>query len=426
MSDPKATELLRLRAAMWDRANDLPAYPLLVDALRGLLATRRRVGVLHVELDDVDLVESLYGWQAFDALTARLGSALREAVGTALPDSAILAVARVPADRFVVFLPATHERREPDANFLASAAASLAERLDRALAADDLAGFAPRARSRIGFSTLSENPFYRFERRVHAAVEEARALPDRREAERERVFRAEIHRIVRDGAISIVFQPVVHLASREVVGVEAFARGPHESVFEAPRALFAAGDRFGAATDLDRLCRETALASSDLRRVPGRIFVNTRPECFDEPLRLWPSNDLPPSRIVIELSERAIGDDVARIAASREPLRDAGFGFSLDDVGTGYESLLTLERVRPDFVKVEPLLVRGIDASFIRQELFGSLVEASRRVGADVVAVGVETEEEASIVRSLGARLGQGFAFGRPRSLAELLGGAAS
>ncbi len=426
MSDPKATELLRLRAAAWDRANDLPSYPLLVDVLRGHLATRRRVGMLHVELDDVDLVESLYGWQAFDALTSRLGEALRASVGAELPASAILAVARVPADRFVVFLPATHEGREPDAIFLSSAASALTERLDRALAADDLAAFAPRARARVGFSTLSENPFYRFERRLHAAVEEARAHPDRRETERERVFRAEIQRIVRDRAVSVLFQPVVRLDSREVVGVEAFARGPHESAFEAPRVLFAAGDRFGAATDLDRLCREAALASSDLERVPGRIFVNTRPECFEEPLRLGRANGLPSSRIVIELSERAIADDVARIAASRESIRDAGFGLCLDDVGTGYESLLTLERVRPDFVKVDPLLVRGIDGSFIRQELFGSLVEASRRVGADVVAVGIETEEEAATVRSLGARFAQGFAFGRPMSLPELLGGAPS
>jgi EAL domain-containing protein (putative c-di-GMP-specific phosphodiesterase class I) len=129
---------------------------------------------------------------------------------------------------------------------------------------------------------------------------------------------------------------------------------------------------------------------------------------------------------VIELSERAIADDVARVAASRDALRDAGFSLCLDDVGTGYESLLTLERVRPDFVKVDPLLVRGIDGSFIRQELFGSLVDASRRLGADLVAVGVETEEEAAVVLSLGARLAQGFAFGRPMSLPELLGGSSS
>jgi EAL domain-containing protein (putative c-di-GMP-specific phosphodiesterase class I) len=426
VSDPRATELLRLRAAAWDRGSDLPFYPLLVDVLRGHLETRRRIGVLHVELDDVDLVESLYGWQAFDALTSRLGAGLRAGVGAELPESAILAVARVPADRFVVFLPATHASREPDATFLASAAAALSERLDRALAAEDLAAFAPRARSRIGFAMLSENPFYRFERRVHAAVEEARAHPDRREAERERVFRAEIHRIVRDGAVSMVFQPVVRLDSREVVGVEAFARGPRESAFEAPRALFAAGDRFGAATDLDRLCRETAFADADLDRVPGRIFVNTRPECLSDPLRLGPPAPFPRSRIVIELSERAIADDVARVAASRDALRDAGFSLCLDDVGTGYESLLTLERVRPDFVKVDPLLVRGIDGSFIRQELFGSLVDASRRLGADLVAVGVETEEEAAVVLSLGARLAQGFAFGRPMSLPELLGGSSS
>ena len=427
MSEPKETASLRLRAATWDRETGLPCYSLLVDALRRHLETRRHIGVLHVELDQVESVENLYGWQAFDALASCLGEDLRASVGEELPPSTLLAVVRVPADRFVAFVPATHAGHEPDAAFLASTAAALSDRLDRSLGRDDLAAFAPRARVRIGLSLLSENPFYRFERRIHAAVDEARAHPDRRVADRDRVWRAELHRIIRDGAITVLFQPIVHLESREVIGYEALARGPLDTAFEAPRALFALGERFGGSSDLDRMCREAALDDSALDRVRGRIFVNTRPESLAEPIWRRSSrgeagrDPFPASRVVVEVSERSIADDVARVAASRDALRDAGFGLSLDDVGTGYESLLTVERIRPDFVKVDPVLVRGIQDNLVQQELFSSLTEAARRVGAEVVAVGIESEEEAKTVRALGASLAQGFAFGRPAALSELV-----
>jgi EAL domain-containing protein (putative c-di-GMP-specific phosphodiesterase class I) len=176
------------------------------------------------------------------------------------------------------------------------------------------------------------------------------------------------------------------------------------------------------------MCRRAALEESALDRARGRIFLNTRPESLAEPV--WRRRGagegedgipLPSSRVVVEVSERSIADDVARVAASREALREAGYGLSLDDVGTGYESLLTVERVRPDFVKVDPMLVHGIEDNLVQQELFASLAEAARRVGAEVVALGVESEAEAETVRALGASLAQGFAFGRPAALAELL-----
>ncbi|HJQ73762.1 MAG TPA: EAL domain-containing protein, partial [Gaiellaceae bacterium] len=92
----------------------------------------------------------------------------------------------------------------------------------------------------------------------------------------------------------------------------------------------------------------------------------------------------------------------------------AGFALALDDVGTGREGSVALDRLRPDFVKVDPSVIRGIDGSLIRQEIFSTIVRLGAAIDASIVAVGIESAEEATTLRSLGARFGQGYHFAQP------------
>ncbi len=426
-SDESArTAYLKLKTATWDRTTGLPAYGVLVETLRTLLETRRRLGVVHVEPAGVELVESIYGWQVFDSLFAGLAGELRDSIGEELPEDALLTVARVPGDRFVVFLPTGPGGREPDPAHLDGIAGRIKARLDRVVEREGLALLGEEGGVRVGYALLSPNPYYRFERRVHAAVDEARGLPGRHESERERFFRAELERIIRDESVSVVFQPVVDLRTRSILGFEAFSRGPKDTVFEAPRAMFALSDRLGTAVDLDRLCRDAAFRAS-AAGVGGRLFVNVRPENLADPRPLTgaQAGGAGASRagLVLEVSERTLGDRVSAVAGCRDALRDAGLGLAVDDVGTGYASLLTLERLKPDFIKVDAMLVRGIDRNPIQQDLFASLVEMGRRIGAAVVAVGVETEAEAGAALELGARYAQGYLFAEPAPIERFTGG---
>src|SRR5260221_485348 len=96
---------LKLKGALHDRTTRFPSYAMLYDELRTLLDQRRQIGVLHVEPANIDLVESLYGWQVFDRTMAQLAAILKTMPGVELPQNAELAVGGVPADRFVAFLP---------------------------------------------------------------------------------------------------------------------------------------------------------------------------------------------------------------------------------------------------------------------------------------------------------------------------------
>jgi EAL domain-containing protein (putative c-di-GMP-specific phosphodiesterase class I)/GGDEF domain-containing protein len=423
LGDHERNEFLRLRSALHDRITGLPSYPLLFDALRSALDRRRHLGVLHVDVANLDLVESLYGWQVFDRVLARIADVLRRLPGTELPRGALLAVNGVAGDRIVAFLPENGSGKEVEPADLARMAGATRVCLEQAFDEEEWAGLSPRLAFRVGHALLSEDPFYRFERRVHAAVEEARTLSVRRRRRAETVRGAELRRIIREAEIFSVFQPVVDLATGETIGHEALARGPKDSGFEMPAAMFAMSARLGVGVDLDRLCRRRAVQGSGALGETGRgkIFLNVLPgslfdpEWFEESFAgLLSESSLSPRDLVLEVSERGADPDIDRLVSGLEALRDRGFGVALDDVGTGYASLATIEKVRPDYLKVDVSLVRGVDENLIKQELLSSLVHIARRIGAAVVAEGIESEKEAEAIRATGAPLGQGYLFAGP------------
>jgi EAL domain-containing protein (putative c-di-GMP-specific phosphodiesterase class I) len=412
---------LQLKSALHDRITGLPAYPLLAGELRGLLDGRRQIGVLHVEPANLAWVESLYGWQEFDRTMALLATALKDLPGGELPSGALLAVASVPADRFVVFLPDGPRGREITSDDLAAWAAAVKLRLEAVLDEDPAGPASPRIAIRTGHALLSENPFYRFERRLHSAVDEARRLPEQRAARRDRVWGAELKRFIRESRVRTVWQPVVDLESGSVVGFEALARGPADSMFEMPRAMFALSDRVGASGELDRLCHAAAIRGAAEVAGAGKLFVNVLPATLHD--EEWRRGAVPelllasgrrPSDVVVEISERALGAQAEAFVPACEALRSQGFGIAVDDAGTGRDGAATLRSLRPDYVKVDASVVRGVEASLIKQEIFGTLVGLGGAVGAAVVAVGVESPEEAATLKTLGARYGQGYHFAGP------------
>ena len=113
------TGYLKMKSVLHDRATGLPAFALMFDRLRTLLEHRRGIGVLHFTVADLAMVESLYGWQVFDRVVARVARELRDCVGNDLPADALLSLNGVAGDRFVVFVPQRPDGAEADGPFLA-------------------------------------------------------------------------------------------------------------------------------------------------------------------------------------------------------------------------------------------------------------------------------------------------------------------
>ena len=229
-----------------------------------------------------------------------------------------------------------------------------------------------------------------------------------REAKQRRVREA-----MEPGALTAVFQPIVHLDSGDVAGYEALARfavGPDR----APDAWFAEAADVGLGTELELVAVRAAMDAAVALPGDAYLSVNVSPAtAVTSELSDIIGHDLAP-RLVLEITEHAAVSDYEDLVGRLDPLRRRGVRLAVDDTGAGFASLQHILRLRPDVIKLDMALTRGVDADPVRRSLGAALVSFGQELHAHVVAEGVETASELDTLRALGIRFGQGFHLGRP------------
>ncbi len=236
---------------------------------------------------------------------------------------------------------------------------------------------------------------------------------------REYIALADVHAIIDEGLVAPVFQPIVDLVSGDTVGFEALARGPAGSALHTPGALFAAAREAGREVDLDWACRAAAysgaLAADPLGDLP--LFVNSEPVTFGStcPSHLQAVVDAASRRlrIVGEVTERTVARDPHALLTATETARAHGLPVAMDDVGVEPASLALLPFVDPDVIKLDMSLIQGVPSRATARVVHAVQAHAERS-GALILAEGIETLEHLRTARLFGARLGQGWYFGRP------------
>ncbi len=218
-------------------------------------------------------------------------------------------------------------------------------------------------------------------------------------------------------ALYMVYQPIVSWSKRDIFGYEALVRSSETSLPH-PGALFDAAERLDRVSDLGRQIRGKCTAPMPQAHQDTSLFVNlhTR-DLLDETL-YDPHSELSrwASRVVLEITERATIDDVDDIAERMARLRRLGFRIAIDDIGAGYSGLNCFATIRPDLVKLDITLVRGINADPVRRRLVSLLIELCDDLGIAVVGEGVETLAERDTLVALGLDLLQGYLFARPNA----------
>ncbi|MEW1958307.1 EAL domain-containing protein [Kineococcus sp. NPDC059986] len=211
-------------------------------------------------------------------------------------------------------------------------------------------------------------------------------------------------------ALRLVLHPVVDVAAGRVAGYEVLSRFasdvPTEQWFRAARAL-------GRDADLDRVVLTAALRL--LPQLPAGTFltVNASPTSLADQrvMDVLLSHDL--TGVVLELTEHA-DCDPRHLAGPLQLLRARGALVALDDVGTGHSGLLRMAVVRPEILKVDLQLVRGLHHDLVKRSLVQFLGECAGRLDAWIIAEGVETVDELDVLRGMGVPLVQGFLLARP------------
>lgn len=219
----------------------------------------------------------------------------------------------------------------------------------------------------------------------------------------------------------MAFQPLVNVRTREIFAYEALVRGAQGQ---------GAGWVFGQIGEgghyhFDQLCRVTAIRAAarlglhltgdallSINFLPNAVYEAVT--CLRATLRTAQEVDFPPSRLLFEVTEHEHVTDEAHVQRIIETYRRSGFQTALDDYGAGHATAGLLLALRPDVVKVDMKLVRGVHTDLWREELIRHLALFAQRVGLLVVAEGVETAEEARCLLTLGVTHMQGYFFARP------------
>lgn len=248
---------------------------------------------------------------------------------------------------------------------------------------------------------------------VQALTGRAPAGPASRREYRAR--RRRIESVLRGRGPTMVFQPVVELRTERRVGFEALARFDREPQ-RPPDEWFAEAWEVGLGSELE--LHAVAAVMREMDRLPGDGYVSINlsagtvvSKAFREML-----SDLPLERLVIEMTEHTPVADYAALGRALEALRARGGRIAVDDAGAGYASFRHVLQLSPELIKLDMSLVRGVGADPALRSLAAGVGMLAAQIGADVVAEGIETEDELRALRTLGVRFGQGwYRLGRPR-----------
>ena len=225
--------------------------------------------------------------------------------------------------------------------------------------------------------------------------------------------------LLRPGVLVPAYQPLVELATGDVVGFEALARWPGVPGAD-PGTVFAAAYAAERVTELDSACRVAAIGGAVSAGLSGgqALFVNVEvaalgseaPAGADQVLNSAGVNGM---RIVLELTERAMMNRPAEVLQFVRWARERGFGIALDDVGAEPDSLALLPLVEPDVIKLDLALIQNTPSMDQARTMAAVLAHAESRDTA-ILAEGIETPEHVERALTFGARYGQGWLYGRP------------
>ena len=252
--------------------------------------------------------------------------------------------------------------------------------------------------------------------RHRAGLEEKIRQQDERDAQarhRRDAKHRQVLEALEPGSMAMVFQPIVHLDSGHVAGFEALARFRCEPD-RSPDAWFAEAAEVGLGTALELAAVELAIQEFATTGSDAYLSVNVSPQTALSPeLDALARGDVA-ERLVFEITEHAAVRDYDHLISRLGGPRARGIRIAVDDTGAGFASLQHILRLRPDIIKLDMALTRGIDVDPVRRSLAAALVSFGQELRAHVVAEGVETERELETLRLLGIRYGQGFCLGRP------------
>jgi EAL domain-containing protein (putative c-di-GMP-specific phosphodiesterase class I) len=392
-----------------------------VEDLRRVLVQQGSLGLLLIDTSALAQIEHQYGSSAFAKVMGMARDLVLELKGHEVRHDDIICLNDRGGDAFLVFF--SPKRREGPLRIadLKAAAERVEGHINRKLTRLASPYLGSLRRVSVGFSLAFYNPLVMPERLVSRLVEEAWSCVHVLRAQRELQDRCELQEVLLTDQLSTVFQPIVELRQRSVLGYEALSRGPAGSVYQMPLRLFEMAAEADLVFELDRKCRRRALVSASNLPHAAKLFVNVFPSAMYDPefqgqalVALAEAHGLTPDRVVLEITEKSAIENYGVFVEALVELTRHGFAIAVDDVGAGYSGLDTIAKLRPGYLKIDIGLVRDVHVSSVNRAMVRAIIDLGHGIDAKVFAEGIGNEEETQVLRALGVDFGQGYHLARP------------
>lgn len=423
VTELKAVQDALRREATHDALTTLPNRTLILDRLEQAVMrahrSERDIAVLYVDLDRMKVVNDSLGHEMGDRLLVetarRLSSCVRpsDTVGRLGGDEFVVIAQDLDSPRAGVRIAMriVHEFNSPfdldGTEAFVTASVGVAFRSD-----DDDTGGALLRDADVAMYRAKEAGGGRYE--LFDSAMRAWAT-DRFEME------SALRRAIERDELTVHYQPQVRPLTGETVGFEALARWHRPTIGDvSPGVFIPLAEETGlismiGAHVLEQACRE-ARAWGDRSIEPLRVAVNvsgrqlTQPGLIEVVERVLDETGLDPKRLTLELTESVLVDDPALARTRLDALRDLGVRTAIDDFGKGYSSLSYLQRFPIDVVKIDQIFIAGLaQVDSPDTTIVGSVIDLAHALGFEVIAEGVETQEQLDALIELGCDLIQGF-----------------
>lgn len=416
-----AKEKKDLEELLYDGVTGLPTIPLLFSEIESVLEGHNQVGLLCIDVVKYSKIEEIYGYKTFDTVMKMVADILESLLGGSLREADVISQLMISGNTFAIVLSPPRKKAELQKEDLLKIKKRVNSRITNAIRDSlDYALF-QKFGCYVGTAILNYDKNVRLERQLYTALEEA--LEDSasaRDGDAKRRLE-ELKKIIEEEEVYTLFHPIVKLPEYKIIGYEALSRGPGRGEFERPDKLFKIAYQSNLLVELERLCRKKALAAASSMKPEHMLFLNVEPDSVNDPeLRqiaastLMLDSSLTLDHIVLEITERSAIMAFSAFRSALEYFRALGFKIAIDDAGAGYATLQSIIELKPDFIKLDMSLIRGIESDNIKQELVRALKRFGQETGVSMIAEGIETKAELKALLEMDINLGQGFVFAYP------------
>lgn len=404
----------KIREAPLDRFRP---YQERMNEVTTILTRDRSLSCLLVDLSRLHRVELDLGVAHHSELYDHAAAVLDRLRGTTLEPNDLICRSG-DGDGYLVILAPRAPTSRVDLDELAAA---VERAVEEALAPMVTEFIREQPRITVGAARVLGNSLLRPERLTARLIADATAATRNARERKAQRDRSTLQDVILGDGLSTVYQPIVDLNTGDIFAYEALTRGPRSTRLESPATLFGIADEVDLTVELDRACFRGALRNAMTLEPVHRLFVNLLPMSFYDSAfieievgNLITAAGLTPANIVFEITERLAIENFASFKRALAAYTAMGFGVAIDDVGTRHSNLETVMSLRPHFIKISDVLVRGIARSTVKREMLRSLRHIAETIDAVMIAEGIEHVEDVIALRDLGLRYGQGYYMARP------------